>query len=137
MSSTRLWIVALIFAGIILVGFVFMVPHARDGAPAARISSEEPSMPTLALRDSFKKGLHTISGSVVAPNACVTVSATASITGSASTTQGILVTVSMPEDTGVCLERKTTLTFSTTVAAPAHLPIISTVNGVIATTTTL
>jgi len=83
------------------------------------------------------KGVHTITGSLVAQNACTTVLAEATLVGDASSTQNILVAISMPKDSGICLQKETTLKFSTTITAPARLPIVLQVNEVLATTTAL
>lgn len=134
MTHTRLLVVALILAGIILVGFVVSVPHARDGSlPTAAVVP--PSVPSVALSDSFKKGVHTITGSLSVPNSCVAIQAQATLVGTASSTQTILVAISIPEDSGVCLQQKSIGKFSTTVTAPARLPFVVTVNGTTATTT--
>lgn len=136
MSHKRLLIVATIIAVIVLAGFALSVPHTRDlgGAPSPTAGS---SMPSVALRDSFKKGVHTIAGSVTAPNPCTQVTAKATLIGDTATPTGIAVAVSMPEDSGVCLERVSTVPFSVTIVAPARLPILASVNGVTATTTDL
>lgn len=137
MSHKRLSVVATIIAGIIIASFVFSVPHTRD--IPAEMPDEEAALdvPSVSIRDSFKKGVHTITGSIEAPDACTTVSAQAMLAGDASSTEGILVEISMPEDPGICLERATLLRFSTTISAPAQLPITATVNGMQATTTVL
>ena len=135
MSHTRLLVVATIIAGIILAGFALSVPHTRDVVETSLPLAPE-SQPSVALRDSFKKGLHTITGAIEAPNPCTTLSADAVPVG-ASSTEGILVEISLPTDAGICLKRPVTMRFSTTIAAPASLPIIATVNGVAATTTDL
>lgn len=137
MSHKRLFIVATIIAGIILAGFVLSVPHTRD--VPAELSSENVTLgvPSVTVRDSFKKGVHTIAGSIEAPDACTTVSAQAMLMGDASSTESILVDIAMSEDSGICLERATTVRFGATIAAPAQLPITATVNGAPATTTVL
>lgn len=134
MSHKRLWISATIIAFAIIAGFVFSVPHTRD-IPRAPESPKVTVVPPVTLHDAFKKGMHTIIGSVEVPNACTNVTATASLVGDASSTQNIVVAISMPSDSGVCLELPTRMTFSTTIAAPAHLPLSATVNGMAATTT--
>jgi hypothetical protein len=135
MSHTRLLVVATIIAGIILAGFVLSVPHTRDSILDRTSSTATTSIPVVAIRDVFKKGVHTITGSLSAPNACTTVSAEATLVGDASSTQNILVAISMPKDVGICLQKETVMKFSTTIAAPAKLPIVTSVNGVLATTT--
>lgn len=137
MSHKRLFIVATIIAGIILVGFVLSVPHTRDVPVELLSENVTPSVPSVTIRDSFKKGVHTITGSIEVPDACTTVSAQAMRAGDASSTESILVDIAMSEDSGICLERATVVRFETTIAAPAQLPIAATVNGAPATTTVL
>jgi len=137
MSHTRLWISATIIASVILIGFALSVPHTRDVKENSTLQSATSSAPQVSLRDVFKKGVHTISGSVDAPNACVPASAEASLQGDASTTQSILIKIVLPPDGGVCLQLPTRATFQTTIQAPAHLPFVITVNGVVATSTEL
>lgn len=134
MKYSRLWVLTAIIASVILVGFFLSVPRARDGAkPKEQIVTA--STPLITLRDSFKKGMHTITGSITVSNACTPVTANANLVGDASST--ILVALSVSEDSGVCLQVPTTELFTTTVSAPARLPITVTVNGVLATTTSL
>ncbi len=134
MNHRRLWIVAGIIAFIIVGGFVFSVPHTRD---IARISVSESvtAVPPVTLHDVFKKGLHTITGSLLAPNACTIVTAEVKLVGDASTTGNILqIALTMPTTTGLCLELPTSMKFSTTIAGPAQVTITATVNGFVATT---
>ena len=136
MNHTRLWVVAAIIALIVIAGFALSVPHTRDVAVTVSKQATPASIPVVTLQDAFKKNLHTITGSIEAPDACIIVTAVATVTGAASSTQKILVAVSMPSDTGgVCLQLPTLMNFKTTVSAPAGLPLIATVNGVLASTT--
>ncbi|MFI5260761.1 MAG: hypothetical protein ACHQU0_03135 [Candidatus Paceibacteria bacterium] len=138
MTQTRLWVAATIIACIILAGFILFAPHNRAVAPTTESSiAGTQQAPSVALRDTFKKGMHTITGSVIAPDACTSVSAEATLAGTASSTQSILVAVSMPADSGICLQVATPMSFTTTLSAPAHLPLAVTVNGTLATTTSL
>lgn len=131
MKHSRLWILAAIIAFVIFGGFILSVPHTRDiqkpGSPSVAAI-----VPAVTLRDSFKKGVHTVTGSLMAPNACATVSAEASLLQGDS---GILINVSLPEDSDICLQVPTRTTFTTTISAPARLPLSATVNGKAATTT--
>ncbi len=135
MNHTRLWVVASILGGILLVSFALSAPHTHDIVDAGTVKGTVVATPSVALHDVFRKGVHTITGSIVAPNPCTTVTAQAVPVGDASSTTGILVEVALPEDTGVCLQVKTALAFSTSISAPAGIPISATVNGVTATTT--
>lgn len=133
----RLWVAATIIAGIILTGFVLSVPHTRDISQQERTLDATTTEPKVSLRDVFKKGTHTLTGSIEAPNPCTVLSATASIVGTSSSTQSILVAISMPKDTGICIQQVTNLPFSTTLVAPANMPLTVTVNGNPATLTAL
>ncbi len=135
MNHTRLWTAAGIIALVVIVGFVLSVPRAGDVARTSLSQEGAAPVPAVTLRDVFKKGTHTISGSLEAPNACTAATAQASLTTDASGTESILVAIAMPLDTGVCLQVPTRVTFSTTVNAPAGLPLSVTVNGEVATTT--
>jgi len=130
----RLWLAATIILVFIVAGFVFSVPRTRDIPHESALSTATSSVPTVALRDTFKKGVHTLSGSLLAPNACTSVTAEAFLQSEASTTESVLVALTMPEDVGICLQLPTRATFQTTLSAPANLPISVTVNGVTATT---
>ncbi|MFZ2167806.1 MAG: hypothetical protein WAV50_02965 [Minisyncoccia bacterium] len=137
MRHTNLWLLATILATILVASFVISVPRTRDISPEPIAEEKAAVIPSVAIRDSFKKGLHTITGTVLAPNPCTSLSAQATLLGSASSTESILVAITMPESEGICLERTATIPFSTTLTAPARLPIVVTVNGEQATTTDL
>lgn len=135
MSRMRLWISAAIIAFVVLIIFALSVPHTRDVGVNTVLSSETEIVPSVSLRDSFKKGIHTISGSVEAPNACASVSASASLVSDASNKESISVAISISPDSGICLQVPTRTSFQTTISAPAGLPISATVNGVLASVT--
>lgn len=137
MRHTKLWVLATILATILIASFVISVPRTRDVVLKPVVQEKVAIIPSMTLHDSFKKGLHTITGTITAPNPCTEVSAKATLDGSASSTQSILIAVTMPESTGICLERVAKLPFSVTLTAPARLPIVVTVNGTPATTTDL
>lgn len=135
MNQRRLWVASAIIAAVIVGGFALSVPHTRDVIEAPVVATAATSIQVATLRDVFRKGTHTISGSVVTPNACSTVSVSATLKGDASTTQSILVEILVPADSGICLQVPTSITFQTTLAAPMHLPLSVTVNGTLATST--
>lgn len=135
MNHTRLWVAATIIAVVVITSFVLSVPHTQDVGQVATMPSVI-EVPIVTLRDAFSKGVHTITGSIEAPNACTSVIAESSLTGAASSTEGILVSISMLADNGICLQLPTRASFQTTISAPANVPITVTVNGAVATTTT-
>jgi hypothetical protein len=131
----RLWVSAGIIACVILVLFALSVPHTRDVAVKRKAETEPSSVPAVSLRDTYKKGVHTLSGAVTVPNACTPVAATASAIGEASSTTGIQLEVTYQIEPGVCLQVPTEVSFQATLAAPANIPIQLTVNGSPASTT--
>jgi hypothetical protein len=135
MNQKSLWVAASIIAAVVIVGFVLSVPHTHDVAGAPETQSAVPQVSAVTLHDVFKKGVHTITGSLTAPDACTVVTANATVTGESTSTERIIVAISMPQDEGVCLQVPTNVSFSTTVSALASLPISATVNGTAATTT--
>ena len=137
MSHKRLFISAAIIALVIGASFALSVPHTRDIDRLTAPAAEDVGVPVVVVRDSFKKGVHTITGSLEVPNACVSVTARAALLDSAPDTASILLELSMLEETGICLQVPTRMSFSATVAASARLPITVTVNGSVATTTGL
>lgn len=134
MNHKRLYLAAAIIAGVLVIGFLLRVPRVRDGE-IVQETIESKALPVVVLRDTYKKGTHTITGTVTAPNACATLEARAVTTGDPAS--AIIVELTLTEDEGICLEVPTPLTFSMTVAAPEGLPLSATVNGVFSTTTPL
>jgi len=128
---------AVIIALVVIIGFALSVPHTRDVALPASPQTEAASIPIISLHDAFKKGVHTITGSFNAPNACTAVTAKATLLGNESNAEGIRIVLSMSEDTGVCLQLPTRVNFSVIISAPANVPITATMNGLAATTTDL
>lgn len=135
MNHTRLLTAAAIIAFVVIIGFVLSVPHTREIASTVLSQNKEVTIPTVSLHDTFKKGLHTITGSIDAPNACTAVTAEAYLVNDDPDTEGIHVALTMSEDTGVCLQLPTPTSFSVTISAAADLPFTATVNGFAATTT--
>jgi len=135
MNHTRLLFAAAIIGLLLIIGFVLSVPHTSEVTETFS-AQHDTLVPSVDLHDSFKKGVHTITGSLEVPNACASVTADATLVD-ASNTQNILVTLSLVPDSEMCLEIPTDVRFSTTITAPANLPIQATVNGSVASTTLL
>jgi len=135
MSSLRLLGAAAIIAGVLVISFIILAPHTHD-IQAPTPSPAATSVPAVTLHDSYTKGLHTITGTVEAPNACAIVTADAALSEQTSQ-QSILVRISLSEDSSVCLQLPTAMDFLTTLSAPAHLPIEAVVNDSAASTTVL
>lgn len=136
MFQTRLWAAAFIIAVVVVGGFFLSVPRAgevRDLEPVAAVTAA--AVPVVSVSDAYKKGVHTLSGSVTAPDACTSVSAEASVADASSTSPRILLELTMPEDTGMCLEVPTEVSFSTAVEAPSDAALEVRVNGAAASTT--
>ena len=130
MTHARLWLASAIIIIVLVVGFVLSVPHTSEVIEKVTTQSKESRVPLVQLHDTFRKGVHTITGSIEVLNACAGVTAESSRTGDES----ILVAISVSEDSNVCLQIPTDISFSTTVPAPANIPITATINGAPATT---
>lgn len=129
MNQKRLWVAAAIIALVLIIGFVLSVPHTRD-ILQTKILESAVTIPSVALHDAFKKGLHTITGSLEVSNACTTVTASTTLVD-----EGIQIALALWSDAGVCLQLPTDISFTTTIVAPVQLPIMVTVNGAPASTT--
>lgn len=129
MSSSRLLAASAIIAAAIILGFALSIPHARDGGNKLISATTASSTPFVTFRDSYRRGVHTITGTVLAPNPCTLVSATATPVLNGTSTAGITLALTMPTDQGVCLQVPSTVNFSTQINAPAGVPIRATVNG--------
>lgn len=132
MNHMRLLVSSAIIVVAIVIIFIISVPRTSDVEVISMVLPETETAPTVILRDSFKRGIHTISGSVEAPNACALVSASAELIGDAQNGEGILVNISMQTDSEICLQIPTRISFETTIEAPNNLPISATVNGSLA-----
>lgn len=129
-------------AGIILVGilivFFLSVPHAQElVSQIERAASSTPTVPVVTLSDRYAKGVHTYSGTFLAPNACTTLTASAVLQGDASSTGTVALSLTYPTDTGVCLQLPTKTSFLTTLSAPQSATVTVDVNGVLASTSVL
>ncbi|MDP2594052.1 MAG: hypothetical protein Q8P36_01815 [bacterium] len=134
----RLWVATLIIAVAVIGGFVLSVPRAREIPESSGSATATSSIPVVTLRDSFASGVHSITGSLMAPDVCASLTASASIEGpSAQTGERIILALTMPEDLQLCLQIPTKLTFSVSVEAPAEVPIDVFVNDVSATTSVI
>lgn len=133
MSHTRYLTASLVIAALIGVGFLLSVPHTRDLPVKKGASTVAATTPIIKVHDTFKKGVHTLSGSVSVPNACTGAEVHSTLTEDSP--QSILLSVAISNDSGICLQVPTTVTFTNVLTAPANLSILATVNGVAASTT--
>ena len=135
MSHRRLFTLAAVFAALIIAGFALSVPHVREVPSNPAQETQSAGVPVVTLHDSYKKGVHSFSGTVTAPDACASVSAEATATGDASSTESVQISLTIPPDTGTCLMLATKIPFAVQVEAPANAPVTVSVNGVLASTT--
>ncbi len=130
MNQRHLWGATAIIASVIVVGFFLSAPHtARE---MIQKQTELPSVPQVAVRDVYRKGKHTLTGTVTVPTACTSVSATSS-----ATTNQINIVVTTEDPQGVCLDLPRDVSFTSILVAPADLPIVVQIDGKAASTTPL
>jgi len=135
MRHSRLWLSAIIIAVVVIGAFVLNYLRTQDTSLTQDVELVAPTAPNVAIKDAFKKEMHTITGSLEVANACTKVAAESVY--ASTTDQHILVSLTVPADTERCLQLPTTATFTTAVRAPAKVPIIVTVNEAVASTTAL
>jgi hypothetical protein len=130
MHNRRMYILSGGIALALILGFALSAPHLREVKLAAT-SGGQGTLPAVYLHDSYRKGLHTITGQVQVPDACTGVSASADAAASSS----IVVSLTMPASEGTCLMLPATTTFSVSVAAAQGAELRATINGTDASTT--
>ncbi len=121
---------AIIILLVLVIGFVLSVRHTYD-APSETPVATGAVVPAVEYHDKYSKGTHTISGTVVAPTACSSVSADATVVESeaSSSPETIQVALTMPADSGICLTTATEIHFSVSAEAGADAMITVLVNG--------
>lgn len=129
MSTRRLRILALIILGALIAGFVILVPRGKVQSPTADAASTTSGIPEVTLVDSFKKGTHTISGSIVVYNACVAVATEALVIEDGANPSGIQISITRAPSEGICLELPTRIPFEKKVKAPRGLALTALVDG--------
>lgn len=121
--TTTLLITALILAT--LGAYLWYSYQSRQ----AQITEEAASAPAVTYRDSFKAGVHTISGTVVLRNRCERLEASA-VADTEVDPPVVRVDLFIPEDTGICLELPTERAFSVSVEASDAAMVQVFVNGI-------
>ncbi len=136
----RLFIIALILIAFGILSIFIFSPHlTNNGNIAAHVSvaTSTPHVITLvSLQNSYRRGKHTIKGSLVMPTPCYTITANTSMVPS-TTPPVIRLNLVVPIDTGRCLALTATTTFSTTQVAAKGAIIKAYINNTFATSTAL
>jgi hypothetical protein len=120
-----------VFVLVLIVGFVIFIAHTQDGSvPKEKTATSTPVSILESVSSSYSKGTYTIKGKVQVPTPCYQVTAAAT---AASTT--IRVDLSIPTDTGLCLEEPAIDAFSVSVVAAKDASLEVYINGSLATST--
>lgn len=115
--------------GILLFTLFFSVPRTSDSIDDAVSTQVSPEAPKVTVQDVYKKGVHTLTGSLEADNACASVSSEAFHERGDERESHIRVAITLVHHEGTCLQLPTRMRFTTSLTAPAKLPIVATVNG--------
>lgn len=126
---------AVVIAVTLFFGFFLLFGASKD-VPAQRSSmaGSASDITLLSVSDSYHKGMHTITGTLMLPTACTPFAATTSPEGNGGT-NGIRVDIASEVDDGVCLALPATTTFTATAAGAASSTVSVYLNGALATTT--
>ncbi len=134
------FLIAVIFLfGATIIGIVFSSSRLPDGARSTEVSVATTTSPVIrlvSLKDSYRRRVHTVSGALVVPTPCYTVDAETKLVPS-TTPQVIRLDLSVPPDTGRCLELSATTTFSVKQKAKKDAVIVTYLNGNLTATSTI
>ncbi|HQU07837.1 MAG: hypothetical protein B7X04_01135 [Parcubacteria group bacterium 21-54-25] len=132
----RTILIGLILVIVIGVGMGISSKHLSDGVrtPISAATSTPPVVTLVSLTDTYRRGTHTISGAVTVPTPCYAPVAQTTLVPS-TTPPEIRLDLSVPIDTGICLQLPATTTFSVAQSAARDAVIAAYVNGVFATST--
>ncbi len=138
MQVKRLVIIVFVLAIIIIIAIFSSSKHLKDHPlNSLRVAtSTQNTIRVVSLSHSYKRGVYTIQGSITVPNICYAVSTHTSLIPS-TTPQRIRLILSVPNDTGRCLQLVATTTFSVTQRAKKNASVEVYLNGVLATSTKL
>jgi hypothetical protein len=136
--NQRHWQIGIgIFVVVVIVAFMFSITHTQDGAVPKQAAADAPfTASSVVLKDTYtsKTTTHALTGSVVLPTPCYTLTAKSSV-DTAADPQVIRLDLTVPTDAGMCLQLATPKTFSASVSAPKSALVSVFVNGVQASTT--
>lgn len=120
------------FVIVVFLGTVLFALRTSEAPHTTEPLTASSTPPAVSLKDSYKKGAHTLTGSLTVPTPCHSVTASASFLPS-EVPPTIRVDVDAPADDGLCLTLPTDKTFSLSVSAPQDVPTVVYVNGIPAT----
>ncbi len=124
---------------VIILGVVIFSKHLKDyPLPQKQIAT---STPTLAIKltsfsHSYRRGKYTFDGAITVPTVCYIASAKSALVPSTTPTL-IRLTVTVPTDTGRCLQLPATTTFSIAQHSDKNATVRVYLNGKLATSTAL
>ncbi|VAW32632.1 hypothetical protein MNBD_CPR01-290 [hydrothermal vent metagenome] len=137
MMKRILYVIAL---GIIVfvVWSIYSSPHISNSTRKGhKEATTTPAISVLvSLKDIYHRGIHTITGAVVTPTPCYTVDAETKMVPS-TTPPVIRLDLSIPPDTGRCLQLSATTTFSVKQKAKKDARLSTYINGVQVATSTI
>jgi hypothetical protein len=119
-----------LFVIIAVAVLIVTFPTPHDTAPVAPKPVTVETLakkPVVPVRDIYKKGTHTITGSLDLPNPCSTVSVESMLEGEPP--ERILILLTVLTDEGICVQEKTATPFETSLTAPEGVPLRVLVNG--------
>jgi hypothetical protein len=126
----RSWIIAGALIIALIGAYGVYALKAGEGANAPKTpAASAPAAALASVKDIYSKGTHTVSGIVLAPDACTEVETTV------ATSSGPSLYLVTPADDGICLQLPTEVSFSAAVDAGATTSVRVYLNEQLATTT--
>ncbi len=129
--NVRLVVSIFICIVVITAGIFFFATY--EGAQVKeKVPTQATTTPAVTLKDSFKKGIHTITGTVTVPTPCTEIDANAAV-DSAQNPPVIQVNITTTASEGICLLRAENEAFTLKVTAPESATVVTSVDGILVT----
>lgn len=115
------------FAVLVVSGYALFIPQTNKDEVVAPVEGNPEPAPIVTLDATYRRGVHTISGTIEAPTPCTLVGVESAV--ASSTPASITVSLTLTPDEDICVQVVTPLPFSVTAAAPEDAVIAVTVQG--------
>jgi len=132
----RTFLIGIVLAIFVGIGIFISSEHLPDGMRVAMqvATSSTPAITLASFSDSYHRGVHTLSGALITPTPCYIVVTQSTLVPS-TTPPLIQLNLSIPQDTGRCLDLPATTTFRVTQHSARDSVVNVYLNGILATST--
>ncbi len=131
MTTRRVAGATIIILLVLILGFTLSVPRIQDVAEESETlrTEESVTVPTLTLERSYRRGTHTLTGTLLVDTYCTMVTTEAVVTPEDVSPSVITLKLATEEVAGVCLMLAEERSFSVSIEAPEDSMVEVFVNG--------